>query len=232
MQNKIMKFDPATRQSNPYPSHAAQWRDYHGQMTAWLFNPWTGELRNPEMVGSDTFGLLITESEQLTSDNCAGVSSHAGIIIPPLGEYWHGQGGVYAGIIRGESGKSDRHVVVPPDILMLKTEWGCNGKEITGADNDYYGMPNTIAMAEAGSEVAKKILAFEHEGHNDYYLMAPKEARLCHTNAPELFAKEWHWTSKQYSANGAFLQHFLDGLQDCDGKYDSYGVRPVRSFVI
>lgn len=54
MQNKIMKFDPATRQSNPYPSHAAQWRDYHGQMTAWLFNPWTGELRNPEMAG-DTY---------------------------------------------------------------------------------------------------------------------------------------------------------------------------------
>lgn len=58
-QQTLMRFDPATGWSNPYPSHAAQWRDFNGS-TAWLFNPWTGQRRCAEDVGSDTFGYLIT----------------------------------------------------------------------------------------------------------------------------------------------------------------------------
>ncbi len=230
MQHAIMKFDPATRQSNPYPSHAAQWRDYHGKLTAWLFNPWTGELRSPEMVGSDTFGLLIAPDGASLLADVAGKSD--GLAIPAIGDYWQGQGGFYAGVIRGESGQKDRHVIVPTDTLKLKGEWGAHGKEISGADHDYYGMANTVAMAEAGSEIAKTILSMEIEGHNDFYLMARHEARLCYLNVPELFEKEWHWTSTQYSADGAFGQGFNDGGQYYDSKYDGNRVRPVRSFVL
>lgn len=57
-QDLLMKFDPATGEQKPYPSHAAQWREYHG-MKAWLFNPWYGNRRNASDVGSDTFGHLI-----------------------------------------------------------------------------------------------------------------------------------------------------------------------------
>lgn len=58
-QHTLMKFDPATGSEKPYPSHAEQWRHWHGKATAWLFNPWTGERRNAGDVGSDAFGLLI-----------------------------------------------------------------------------------------------------------------------------------------------------------------------------
>ena len=58
MQQSLMKFDPATGEENPYPSHAEQWRDYHGK-AAWLFNPWTGQRRSALDVGSDAFGVLI-----------------------------------------------------------------------------------------------------------------------------------------------------------------------------
>lgn len=58
-QHTLMKFCPATRTPQPYPSHAEQWRKYHGKETAWLFNPWTGEQRDARDVGSDTFGHLI-----------------------------------------------------------------------------------------------------------------------------------------------------------------------------
>lgn len=51
----LMKFDPATGWRKPYPSHAEQWRECHGEK-AWLFNPWTGERRSADDVGSDTFG--------------------------------------------------------------------------------------------------------------------------------------------------------------------------------
>jgi len=57
-QGQLMEFDPGTGESNPYPSHAKQYRAYHGKR-AWLFNPWTGDRRNSENVGSDPTGLLI-----------------------------------------------------------------------------------------------------------------------------------------------------------------------------
>mgnify|MGYP001019783968 CR=1 FL=1 len=58
-QHSLMTFDPATGEPKPYPSHADQWREWHGKATAWLFNPWTGTRRDAGDVGSDTFGQLI-----------------------------------------------------------------------------------------------------------------------------------------------------------------------------
>jgi hypothetical protein len=58
-QMTLMKYDPATRKEKPYPSHAQQWREYHGQ-AAFLFCPWTGILRDAYDVASDPFGLLIS----------------------------------------------------------------------------------------------------------------------------------------------------------------------------
>ncbi len=57
-QHTLMKFDPATGAEKPYPSHAEQWRKYHGA-AAWLFNPWTGTRRRAWDVGTDVFGLLV-----------------------------------------------------------------------------------------------------------------------------------------------------------------------------
>ena len=57
-QDSLMKFDPANGDPHPYPSHAAQWRNWHG-LTAWLYDPWTGKKRDPRDIGSDVQGLLI-----------------------------------------------------------------------------------------------------------------------------------------------------------------------------
>ena len=65
--DQLMKFDPAFGTEKPYPSHAQQWRDYHGR-TAWLFNPWTGCKRHPADVGSDPFGQLVS-SLDFAQDN-------------------------------------------------------------------------------------------------------------------------------------------------------------------
>jgi len=54
-----MKFSPTDCSKHPYPSHAEQYRKYHGK-AAWLYNPWTGTMRTPEDIGTDSFGLLIT----------------------------------------------------------------------------------------------------------------------------------------------------------------------------
>lgn len=64
MQDAMMKFDPATGEERPYPSHATQWRNWHGTV-AWLFDPWTGKRRNAYDVGSDVHGLLIVPARTL-----------------------------------------------------------------------------------------------------------------------------------------------------------------------
>lgn len=68
MQSETMKYDPATGEPRPYPSHAAQWRRWHGHNCAWLFNPWSGERRDARDVGSDTNGRLIVPHGTLGSD--------------------------------------------------------------------------------------------------------------------------------------------------------------------
>ena len=60
IQDEIMKFDPSTLDEKPYPSHAGQYRDYHGP-SAWLYNPWSGEKRHPLDIGTDVFGVGIVE---------------------------------------------------------------------------------------------------------------------------------------------------------------------------
>ena len=57
-QRKLMKFDPATKAPNPYPSDARQYREFHG-CVAWIYNPWTGLMRDPRDIGSDVQGELI-----------------------------------------------------------------------------------------------------------------------------------------------------------------------------
>jgi hypothetical protein len=57
-QPQLMAFDPATGEPRPYPSHAGQWREYHGTV-AWLFNPWTGARRLADDVGVDPLGRLV-----------------------------------------------------------------------------------------------------------------------------------------------------------------------------
>ena len=73
MQDALMKFDPATGGERPYPSHATQWRNWHG-IAAWLFDPWTGKRRNAYDVGSDVYGLLIVPTGTLGMDMGGGCS--------------------------------------------------------------------------------------------------------------------------------------------------------------
>jgi hypothetical protein len=62
-QQTLMIVDPGYGTDRPYPSQAAQWREYNGCdgkcAVAWLYNPWTKNIRNPMDVASDPFGHLI-----------------------------------------------------------------------------------------------------------------------------------------------------------------------------
>lgn len=85
-QQALMTFDPATGAPKPYPSHAEQWREWHGYTTAWLFNPWTGGRRSAGDVGSDVLGRLIQPPKEplyaaQSASNLCGQQSQEGMVL-------------------------------------------------------------------------------------------------------------------------------------------------------
>ena len=146
---------------------------------------------------------------------------------PMLGKPWTGQGGTYAGLIRGEDG--DYHLIVATDpVGKLKGKWGRSGTKIAGADSKTDGFANTQDMVNAGLVLAKAAQAVEVEGHRDFYLPSQGELSLIYANAPEGFDKEWHWSSTQDSTNCAWVQHFSDGCVSVGGKDNELRARAVR----
>lgn len=119
-------------------------------------------------------------------------------------------------------------------LILLSDEfegrWGDYGVEIAGTSSYSDGYANTVAMAEAGSEIAKKALEL------DAYIPSCLEGQLLMAAKAEglvaLREDRWHHLSTQYSANFAYTLAFEGGwLFNC-GKNGERLVRPVRSRII
>lgn len=149
---------------------------------------------------------------------------------PEIGEYWQGQGGIYAGMGRGRDGGKDYCLILPTDdrAIFTKRALGTYGVDVQNASSDHDGPTNTASLASAGSELCKEILALEIEGHKDFYLMSRTDAQICWANVPEQFKKEWYLTSTQYSSNHAWLQHFGNGFTSTSGKVCEASARACR----
>ncbi|END0136183.1 DUF1566 domain-containing protein [Pseudomonas aeruginosa] len=111
-------------------------------------------------------------------------------------------------------------------------EWGEYGQDVDGAVSYRDGASNTIAMAEAGSPIAKQSL----EIGEGVFIPSVLELALLFSakQAGELsgFADRWYWSSSQYSADDAFGTDFLDGTTRSDVKTSDFRVRPVRKIPI
>jgi hypothetical protein len=156
------------------------------------------------------------------------------LTIPPLGAYWPDQGGIYAGLIRGIEGQPDHHLIIATDPRadFDDAPWGEYGADIAGARSDLDGMTNTRAMAEAGNEAAQKILTLEIDGHADFHIPSIRDLSLARANVPEAFARDWYWSSTQYSADYAWCQDFDGGDQSSLGKDYELRARAVRRFSV
>lgn len=122
----------------------------------------------------------------------------------------------------------ERALIQLPDEFA--GEWGEYGQDVPGAKTYSDGEANTRAMAEAGSEIAKK--ALELGGHipsclEGQLVMAAKADGLV-----TLREDRWHHLSTQFSANLAYCVGFEDGWLDLTGKSHERLVRPVRSLPI
>ncbi len=123
----------------------------------------------------------------------------------------------------------------------LEGKWGEYGEDVA-ATHRTDGLANTKAMAEAGSALARQALALDLRGFGDWYLPSQHEQALqffsmstAATYQPgeeNSFAREWYWSSTQYSPDGAWVQGFVGGGQDDGRKGGAYRARAVRRFLI
>ncbi|HHK9462845.1 TPA: DUF1566 domain-containing protein [Pseudomonas aeruginosa] len=152
--------------------------------------------------------------------------------VPVIGAEWPGQGGIYAGLMRGRDGHPDYHLIVASAESDGELQWGGYGSK-SSATSKWDGLANTKALVEEGGHPAAEFAAsVTISGHNDFYLPAQAELMLAWANVPEVFAEGWHWSSTQCSAHNAFTTDFSDGYTGYSGKSDVLRVRPVRKILI
>src|SRR5690242_18399681 len=129
--------------------------------------------------------------------------------IPRIGEYWAGQGGINAGLMRGVNGLSDYFLIVAPAdrVTFGELEYGPR-KSVIGTDDEYDGQKNTLTLLATGDTypAAKACAEFTLDGLKDFYLGARREYALAYANVPEQFKQAWHFTSTQYSGYDAWGQ--------------------------
>ena len=148
---------------------------------------------------------------------------------PAIGEYWVGQGGIYAGIRQYPEGLC--HVVFAAEDAG-KHAWGPSGTEVDAVSN-IDGRDNDIPRFGNGDGFPAFTAAdsYAADGHLDFCLPSIGELNHAWLYIPESFAKEAYWSSSQRSADYAFYMYFVGGGQGDYGKSFELRVRPVRRFL-
>lgn len=150
------------------------------------------------------------------------------VFTPRLGEYWDGQGGIYAGVMPTEDGGL-AHRIVSIDKAEGIAYGGYNHKT-DGADSKIDGAANTLALTgdSADHPAAKWCANYVKDGHSDFYLPAQRELSLAWATIAHVFGPHWYWSSTHSSANSAWGQTFVDGYAYGTDKSGSGRVRAFR----
>jgi hypothetical protein len=157
------------------------------------------------------------------------------LIVPRLGTEWEGQGGLNAGLMRGENGAPDYYLIAPTTSLVLKSSiaYGGYGKKTAGADSMLDGFANTQALVNSGNDhpAAQWAARLAIDGFSDFFIPSIMELALLRVMVPDLFGDYWYVSSTQYSADSAWFQYFGGGLQGSAGKDFVGRFRAVRRFI-
>lgn len=147
---------------------------------------------------------------------------------PALGEYWAGEGGIFAGFM--PDGIGGQYPLVASVDDFDPVEWGSYGQDEPDAKSDIDGRANTLALIESKHDhpAAQLAVGYQKDGHSDFFLPAQRQISLCRATISDKFEKAWYWTSTQCSADSAWYQTFLAGCQGYAGKGIKLRVRLVR----
>lgn len=150
---------------------------------------------------------------------------------PAIGQYWPGQGGYYAGIMR--DGDKQWHLVLV-DTPAIESAWGTYGETIPGEFSRRDGQHNTalILAADTDNKIASHFTALLIEGHKDCYWPSQCETNLLFANLPYHVTAEWLWSSTPASDRTAVIQNFGYGRQAVLSKDLTYSAQAVRRLPI
>lgn len=155
-------------------------------------------------------------------------ASAQALALPHPGQAWPGQQALYASVVHAPTGAAWA-LLLPTDLPKLPAQvWGEYGKQVEGANSVIDGHANTLAMAAAGNKLAQAVRALP----GDCYLPSPLEALMLFAALSEQVGPGGIWTSRQYSADSAWVQGFSNGSQLLNGKDDEWRAVPVRRSIL
>lgn len=147
-------------------------------------------------------------------------------------------GGFYAGklFIDGES----HALILAPKAEgeFVDVQWSGSATNVPDATSYADGMANTLAMAEAGSELANRVMSLRIGGFGDWHLPSRLVSLVLFGELyasgklpeSERFNPELYWTSTQRAGGPgwAWVQYFYDGYQGTTRKSTRWPARAVR----
>jgi hypothetical protein len=127
---------------------------------------------------------------------------------PPIGQYWEGQGGVYAGIMPDYVGTQPKHLVFSVDEATELT-WGGFERDDSCAASDWDGTANTECLITPthrhAHHAAKWAHEYEKDGHTDFHLPSRLELHVAfETIADQFDRRDWYWSSTQHTEPMAY----------------------------
>ena len=108
------------------------------------------------------------------------------ISVPDIGTRWKGQGGIFAGLMRGRDGEKDYALILGPSL-----------------------------KSGTFDAVSKQAAAAKADGHKDFRLPYRNEQSLLYANLKDKFKPAWYWSCERRPGNEAcaYAQYFLNGSQ-------------------
>jgi hypothetical protein len=171
------------------------------------------------------------QKENRMTDTAQGVASaHA----PPIGQYWEGQGGIYAGIIPDYVGNEPKHLIVSADEATELT-WGDFGYVEPEARSAWDGETNTKALvgSKHRHQAAKWADEYEKDDHADFHLPSRLELEAAYTTIPEHFDQvDWYWSSTDRNPSMAYGRNFSGLDVEYLFKTTTGRVRAVRTIPV
>lgn len=168
---------------------------------------------------ADVVARNLIDHLQRASRGSVGTSAR-----PVIGEYLLGEGGIYAGDIRGDDGTTYGLIIAQPEDVGTAA-WGPNGERDL---SEWDGLSNTNRLRNE-CPAAKLAGDYEADGHVDFYLPARREMMLALASVPHLFSPQsWHWTSTPRGENLAWAVDFDAGSVNHLRRYFEFRVRPFR----
>lgn len=125
---------------------------------------------------------------------------------PEVGEYWQGQGGIYAGIMPDLSGGTSPQHLIFSDQEGTDLQWGGYLAPEPGARSPYDGAMNTNALVRSGNAHPAATWAdkYQKDGHTDFHLPSRRELDVGYATIADRFATNgWYWSSTEASSTAA-----------------------------